>query len=184
LQRARRLAVQERLAWPPRGHAAHKALMGQTMTMAEFADFDDVSILHCFKVWAAGDDPALAQLCGGLLYRRLFKVADISPITDPGRARDAMAAAEDAVARAGGDRSYDLFFDEPANTPYAGLDADQEGASPGAGIVVLDESGRARDFSEISPLVGALNRQLMFRRVHVAEEWRHVVIAAVQEVEK
>ncbi|HEV8607969.1 MAG TPA: HD domain-containing protein, partial [Tepidisphaeraceae bacterium] len=51
LQRARRLAIQERLIWPPREHVVHKALVGQTLGAGEFNDLDDVSILHCFKVW-------------------------------------------------------------------------------------------------------------------------------------
>src|SRR5205823_15119146 len=50
LQRARRLAVQRRLEWPPLGDGTHKALLGQQLSIAEFTELDDVSILHCFKV--------------------------------------------------------------------------------------------------------------------------------------
>lgn len=188
LQRARRLAVQDRLAWPPRDHAVCKSLLGQQLSAAEFADFDDVSILQCFKVWSAGDDGVLASICKGLLYRRLFKVVDLSAIPDGRRARDALLAAEQALVREGGDRSYDLFFDEPANTPYRNLtsDADDPGGAgaagdfcPEGGILVVDASGRATDFAQASPLVHTLGRQLMFRRIHVAEPWRDLVRAAV-----
>src|SRR6185436_7663202 len=40
LQRAKRLAVQGRLAWPPREHVVSKALLGQQLDVAEFTDFD------------------------------------------------------------------------------------------------------------------------------------------------
>src|SRR6059058_588790 len=50
LQRAKRLAVQQRLEWPRSGDAAYKALLGQRMNMAEFGELDDVAILHCFKL--------------------------------------------------------------------------------------------------------------------------------------
>src|SRR6202012_2779424 len=42
LQRARRLAVQDRLEWPPRDNGVYKALLGLRLTMGEFADLDDV----------------------------------------------------------------------------------------------------------------------------------------------
>src|SRR5207237_1784324 len=61
LQRARRLAVQDRLPWPSREHVVHKALFGQTLKAAEFNDLDDISIMHCFKIWADGDDPTRTQ---------------------------------------------------------------------------------------------------------------------------
>src|SRR5437764_7558421 len=42
LQRAKRLAVQERLAWPPAESVVHRALLGQRFTMEEFRDLDDI----------------------------------------------------------------------------------------------------------------------------------------------
>src|SRR6185437_15048091 len=42
LQRAKRLAVQERLPWPPRDHVVYKSLLGQRLTTAEFTDLDDI----------------------------------------------------------------------------------------------------------------------------------------------
>jgi hypothetical protein len=174
LQRARRLAVQDRLPWPPRDHPVHKALLGQQLSVAEFTDLDDVSMLHSFKLWIGGEDPTLALLCRGLLFRRLFKVVDLSHLDDEA-AREAQAVAKRVVERQGGDVDYDLFFDEPADTPYT-----QDGPGGGAfcpsdGILMRDAQGRTHEFSTTSPLVGALNRQLMFRRLHVMESMRTVV---------
>jgi uncharacterized protein len=172
LQRAKLLAIQERLPWPTRESAAFKALTGQRMTMAEFRDLDDVSIQHCFKLWSDSPDPQLAALCRGLLYRRLFKTIDLSHL-DADAARAAFERAKAAVAAAGGDVAYDLFYDEPANTPYEGYSA--EGDGPEKEILVMDPRGKLTPFGAISPLTMALNRQLMFRRVHVAAAWKAVV---------
>jgi HD superfamily phosphohydrolase len=172
LQRARRLAIQERLTWPPREHVVHKALLGQSVTASEFIDLDDVSMLHSFKIWAEGDDAVLAGLCRGLLFRRLFKVIDVSGVDDA-RASELFAAAQDVVKHAGGDADYDLFFDEPAR------DVDEEFGAADQ-ILVKRADGPVSRFAANSPLVAALNRQLLFRRIHVAEEYRDAVRSKVE----
>ena len=176
LQRARRLGVQERLAWPPAENVVHKALLGRRFTVEEFTELDDISVLHCFKVWQSSDDPALAALCRGLLFRRVYKTVDITHVPAD-RAKDALAAAGEAVAAAGGDPAYDVFYDEPAETPY---EADSKDPCAGDGqILVLHPSGGLKDFASVSPMTQALNRQLMFRRLHVAAPWRDVVETTV-----
>jgi hypothetical protein len=88
-------------------------------------------------------------------------------------------AAKLALAAAGGDPAYDLFYDEPEDTPY-------EAYSPGVAvpgsdeILVQDTKGKLTPFGAISPLTLALNRQLMFRRLHVAPQWKPVVAGAVE----
>jgi HD superfamily phosphohydrolase len=171
LQRARRLAIQERLAWPPREHVVHKALLGQTVSPLEFNELDDVSILHSFKVWAEGDDAVLAGLCRGLLFRKLFKVIDVSDAPQEELA-EILTVVADAVVKAGGDADYDLFFDEPAR------DVGEEFGKADE-ILVKKKDGSVSTFAENSPLVDALNRQLMFRRIHVAEEFRDVVMSRI-----
>jgi HD superfamily phosphohydrolase len=170
LQRARRLAVQGRLNWAREENPVCKLLLGVALETEEFTDLDDISVTHCFKLWAHGDEPTLAKLCNGLLYRRLFKTIDLSHIEDPQRISTILQAVGQAIAAAGGDAGYDLFYDEPSDRPY-------ETVPPGAGdgptgILVVNFAGDSQDFAAISPLVGALNRQLWFRRLHVAAEWR------------
>jgi len=173
LQRARRLAVQDRLPWPPREHVVFKALLGRRLSTEEFTDLDDVSLMHCFKVWSTCDDAPLAGLCRGLLYRRLFKTIDLTALDDAA-AEAAVAAAGAAIAAAGGDAGYDLIYDQPADTPYqAGLPGD-----PGE-LKVCDAAGKTVTFAELSPLSTALNQQLMFRRLHVAEAWKQTAVEAV-----
>lgn len=173
LQRAKRLAVQDRLPWPPREDLVHKALMGQRLSIDEFTELDDVSVMHCFKTWTRADDPTLANLSRGLLFRQLYKTLDLSHLPDADAARAALAAAEGAVLQAGGDPRYDLFYDEPADTPYETYQPDACGGA--ADILVLDRTGRLTPIGDVSPLTRTLNEQLMFRRLHVARQWKEVV---------
>ena len=177
LQRAKRLAVQERLSWPPRDHVVYKALLGQRLTMTEFTDLDDVSLMHCFKLWATADDAPLAALCTGLLYRRLFKTIDLTGVDPPERVRERVTVAQSAVKTAGGDPTYDLFYDEPSDLPYETYYPDRCGEA--GEILVRDPAGRLTPFGSLSSMTAALNRQLMFRRLHVAPQWREIVANAI-----
>lgn len=177
LQRARRLAVQDRLEWPKLDEGCWLALMGRQMSVRQINDLDDVSILHAFKTWSAGDDAILARLCRGLLQRRLYKTIDLSAIEDRAEIESIVARACAAVEHAGGNPAYDLFYDEPADMPYH-LD---DGGGPEASkqILVRESDGRLSDVATVSPFTQALARQLMFRRLHVAAEYRDVVMHAV-----
>lgn len=165
LQRAKRLAVQDRLPAPTRNDGLYKALLGQRLTAEEFTDLDDISVTHCFKLWTRAEDPILAGLCRGLLFRELFKTRDVSSLS-PEEARAEVKRAERAIEAAGGDPAYDLFYDEPADTPYATY-------RPGEGvggheILVCAADGSVSNFAKVSPFTAALNSQLMFRRIHVS----------------
>jgi hypothetical protein len=180
LQRARRLAVQDRLEWPRREDPVYKGLLGQRLSMAEFTDLDDISILHCFKLWTGSMDPVLAGLCRGLMYRRVYKTIDLSHI-DEQRVPLLVEAAEQAVHEAGGEPAYELFYDEPQNTPYQ-VYPQQQQPGEASEILVRDPDGRLTPFGAISPLTAALNRQLMFRRLHVADIRRGIVEQAMRAV--
>ena len=177
LQRAKRLAVQDRLAWPTRDNGVYKALLGQRLTMGEFVDLDDVAVNHCFKIWARGDDEVLARLCRGLLFRGLYKTVELSHVRDGAEAKRRHERATEAVERAGGDGGYDLFYDEAGETPYETF---EERAEEAVGIVVKAAEGDVRDLAEISPLPRALNQRLMFRRIHVSAQYRDVVANAMR----
>src|SRR5688572_19494633 len=180
LQRAKRLAVQGRLEWPRREDTVYKALLGQRLTIEEFTDLDDVSVLHCFKVWTRSMDTILASLCRGLMFRRVYKTIDLSRV-DAERVPVLVEAAEHAVHDAGGEPGYELFYDEPRNTPYE-VFADQLPADASE-ILVRENDGTLTPFGAISPLTGALNSQLMFRRLHVAGARRDVVERAMKAVD-
>jgi HD superfamily phosphohydrolase len=173
LQRAKRLAVQDRLDGLPRESAVYKALLGQRFTMEEFRGLDDISVWHCFKVWAGGADGTLAGLCRGLLFRKLYKTVDVTNQMDCDTALQALAAASRKIEAAGGDAAYDIFYDEPADTPYESYGPGAE--EPANEIMVVEPSGNVTPFGTISPFTHSLNQQLMFRRFHVKSEWRDLV---------
>jgi uncharacterized protein len=172
LRRARQLANENRLPGPRDG--AFKALMGGQLTRPEFTELDDISLLYSLKQWTASDDPILSRLCRGLLQRRLYKTIDLSP-QHPSEFHRSLASAKSAVTAAGGDPDYDLFDDEPGDTPYEIYD----GQNTRADIFVQDSHGRLSSFATISPLTQVLSRELMFRRLHVLAEYRNVVQAAL-----
>ena len=128
------------------------------------------------SLWTRAADPTLAGLCRGLLFRRLYKSLDLSHLP-PAEAAARTDAAHRAVESAGGEPAYDLFLDEPRDTPYETYEPDQ--CPEGKSIVVVDAHRGLIDLGEVSPLPAALNRSLAFRRLHVAPGLKEMVGAAV-----
>ncbi|HWE01446.1 MAG TPA: HD domain-containing protein [Tepidisphaeraceae bacterium] len=178
LQRAKRLMAQDRLAWPPRDHPVHKALTGQRLTIEEYVDLDDYSVMHSLKLWTRSDDAPLAALCRGLLNRSLFKTFDLSHLSESDAAC-AFIRAQNAVVAAGGDGTYDLFYDDPHDAPDAFSMPSQADQSTGE-ILIQDTGGRLTPLTRLSPLPLAMNRQLMFRRIHIAPAWRDICERAIR----
>jgi HD superfamily phosphohydrolase len=172
LQRAKRLAVQDRLGWPPRDHTVYKALLGQRLTIEEFTELDDISVMHCFKLWTHAEDPVLAGLCRGLLYRKVFKTIDITHL-DNAAAEACTAKVRKAIESAGGDGHYDVFIDEPSDTPFETYEPQTCDGAPG--IAVLSPAGKLVDLSTLSPLPDALSRRLNFRRIHLLATYKSMV---------
>jgi len=179
LQRAKRLAVQERLAWPLRDNVVYKSLLGQRLTIAEFTDLDDVSMLQCFKLWASADDAALAALCNGLLFRKVYKTIELTQVESADLLARVVAAAEAVVQSGGGDAAYDLFLDLPDGLH---TDTSPPNNNSTGDILVVDAHGKTTRFATLSPLTNALNQQLKFQRLHVAPQWSGQVVLAVARV--
>jgi hypothetical protein len=171
LHRARLLTVQDRLDWPTRQHPVAQALLGQQLSVAEFADLDDVSVLQCFKTWRHAGDTQLARLCTGLLFRRLYKSIDVSHLDDK-KIREVLAITEDVIRQTGGEPQYELFYDQPADTPY------EIGQAAGSEILIADGE-KLTEFAAVSPLVRVLNKQLLFKRIHTTESWRATVLKSL-----
>jgi HD superfamily phosphohydrolase len=175
LRRARRLATDNQLPTPSRDDVAFKALAGGQLTLTDFAELDDISLLHCLKLWTRAPDKILARLSHGLLNRHLYKTIDVSALENPTDLRNAYNTAKAAVTTANGDPEYDLFYDEPSDAPYEIYD----GQNPTTDILIQHPTGRLASFAATSPLTQALSRQLMFRRLHVSPEYREAVQKAV-----
>jgi uncharacterized protein len=143
--------------------------------LKEFNDLDDIAVMMMIKQWARSTDRILARLCEGLLFRRLYKVIDLTH-EGPADVHAKIAAAKAAVKSAGGDVEYQLFYDEPRDTPYEIYD----GTNPATDIAIQYPDGKVRTFAEVAPLMPGLGKQLMFRRLHVAGEFRKFVEEAMK----
>jgi uncharacterized protein len=176
LRRARGLAEKDRLPGVARGDAIFKTLVGGQLTVSEFVDLDDYSLIQCLKLWTKSEDVVLASLCDGVLSRKLYKTLDLSSVDDPAELRSARERAASAVKSAGGDPEFHLFYDEPRDTPYEIYD----GEDPEGDIPIRTREGELKSFATLSPLTPALSRQLMFRRLHVAPQFRDAVESAVK----
>ncbi len=176
LQRARRMAVQDRLSWPPGDDVVHKMLLGQRLTIGEFVELDDIAVQQCFKQWTRSDDAVLAALCNGLLYRRLFKTIDLTRVHEQGRIEAMVARANEVIDQAGGESAYGMFYDQPNDTPYKAGHSETHAASE---IIILEADGTVTTLAQISPFIEALAQQLTFRRIHVSEQWRPMVESAI-----
>jgi len=179
LQRARRMAVQDRLSWPGREDVVYKMLLGQRLTIDEFTELDDVAVQQCFRQWTRSDDTVLAQLCHGLLYRRLFKTIDLTRVNEPGKIDRIVAAAQQVIDDAGGESGYGMFYDQPADTPYRANPHEPTAASE---IIIVEADGTSSTLAEISPFIEGLVQQLTFRRLHVSEVWRDRVESVVSKL--
>jgi hypothetical protein len=176
LRRARKLANENQLPLPTPDDISFKALVGGQLDLNDFKELDDISLLHCLKLWTRAPDPILAKLCDGLLNRRLFKTIDISTKENPADLRSAQESAAQAIRKAGGNPDYDLFYDEPRDAPYEIYD----GQNPTTDILIQNPTGQLASFATTSPLTRALSTQLMFRRLHVAPEYRTAVQSVIQ----
>ncbi len=171
LQRARRLAQQDRLPWPTRENNVYKALLGQRLTAEEFTDLDDISVMYCFKLWTKAEDTVLAELCSGLLYRRLFKTIDLTD-KPAGQAAKILSRAIEIVGVRAGETSYQLFYDEPADTPYQTESAGE--------IYVCTRERKLVPFAQVSPMIEGLNRQLTFRRMYIHPDCYETVLQTLR----
>lgn len=174
LQRARRLAIQQRLDADEPG--LQKALLGQSLSRDERLQLDDVTLLSAFKRWTASDDRTLARLCHGLLFRELYKTVELPVDLGPSEAAETLRRAVQAVTEAGGDPHYDLFYDEPSDTPYETVAPDDPAAVNE--IQVVDSTGSLSPFTRHSPFVSSL-RHFAFRRLHVLADWKPYVLRAL-----
>lgn len=135
-------------ALPP---AVRAAARGETVTLGDYLQLDDVALLHCFAVWERNaPDPALASLCARLRARQLPKTVPLPD--DDARWPGIVAAAQAVVDEArGGDHppALDAMLDCPSDVPYA----EKSGAD---GLFVSIRHQPIRPLSHHSFLLGEL----------------------------
>jgi HD superfamily phosphohydrolase len=146
LQRAKRLAVQERLEWPPRESGVQRSADRAADVDQAVHGLDDVNVLHSLQAVGAIGDKILARLCPGLLYREVYKTIDLSRLNDPAaRPRASRRRPRWRLSEEGRGAGVRAVLDQPSDTPYA------LAAAGAAEIMIRDDAaGRLIPFRDRS----------------------------------
>ncbi len=151
-------------------------LRGERVEAAALARLDDADVHVALKAWAAGPDPILAELSGGLVGRRLFKTLALP--RDPARAGAIVAAGREVARREGCDPEHHLLVDRAEDTPYRPY---EPGATAGQKPIMLSiegGQGRIEDHSDIVHLLGRDRYEV--QRICFPERLRPALLSRLQ----
>lgn len=154
--------------------AIRRASRGETPTLGEYLDLDDVMVGAAFAAWESATDPVLADLCRRLRARRLGKTIAIYDSPDE-------AAAIARVVEAARARTLAAGLDPDS---HVAVDVAEDGGALGdddAGqLEVVFGGGQVRPLPQVSPMLRSL-RSAPIRRVRVVvpPEIRDELVAAL-----
>jgi hypothetical protein len=154
----------------------HKWLMGETITVEEYLELDDVQLTYHIKRWAQDKDKILSELANRFLERRIFKAAKIPldtravanlqldqhvgerRLTENKELRAQIKEIEQEarkIAKAAGyDPEYYIAIESTGFRPYDYYRPDVD--LPQTNIVVRTDSGEVMELSQLSLTVEAL----------------------------
>ena len=150
--------------WHATGTAFEKILRREPLTITEHLQIDDSDFVFHVKQWQKSSDQVLSELSRRFIARRLFKAIDLDMPQE--HKAEFLAAACNAVERAGFDPAYYFIEDRASDVPYYNYYA-AEKAEPKTHIYV--ESGyaspRIREISEVSNVARGLQYPYELHRV-------------------
>jgi len=121
-------------------------LRPKALTLAEFIDLDDATLMSWIKAWCRAGDEVLSDLASRLLERRLFKTIDVSFIE--AALDDRLERGRQVVLEAGLDPSHYFLRVQSSDTPYRPYDPTRPHA--GGSILIQDPvSGSVRDVEQM-----------------------------------
>lgn len=154
----------------------HKFLIGETITVDEYLELDDVQLSYHFKRWAHDKDPILSDLAARFLERRIFKATKIpvsrTAVIPPhhelkagerrllenlplrGEIKDIEQAARKVAKAAGFDPDYYIAIESTGFRPYDYYNPEAD--IPQTNIVVRTDTGEVMELSQLSLTVEAL----------------------------
>ncbi|MFT7625412.1 MAG: HD superfamily phosphohydrolase, partial [Myxococcota bacterium] len=145
-----------RFAWFPDGALA-RLVRGQIDGPIDIPQLDDMDVWYALKRFAQEPDPALAELAGGLVHRRLFKTREIGLGADG----DAVVTEARAVARAlGRDPESCILQDSSADAAYSPYIPGSGG--PDESIRIVQRDGQIVPVEAVSDVIRLLG-QVEFR---------------------
>jgi HD superfamily phosphohydrolase len=127
-------------------------LRGDPITSQAYLASDDHDYVASLKAWRGHQDPILADLAGRFLERRLLK--PVFKVPYAGEVSSQLGVVRELVSRRGWDPEYYVMLDRTSDVAYDTYDADEESA--GSPILSLDETGRPREISQLSPAIRAV----------------------------
>lgn len=153
LARAAQLLQADAQALPLPSPALGTLLRGEPMTPRVFAQLDDTDVWMALKLWSRDQDAILAELCDGLLCRRLFKIIELP--RDAALATEMIEVAREVIVEGGGEPRYHLMTDRAEDTPYkpyipGRVDGDQQPIM----LRLPHGLGRIEEHSDIVHLLG------------------------------
>lgn len=90
---------------------------GAKLSWRHFILLDDTDIWYSLKRWANERDPILAELCSGLVVRRLYKSVEID-VSDPRGTDGIIRDAKEIAQNLGFDPDFQVLVDYSSDTPY------------------------------------------------------------------
>jgi uncharacterized protein len=144
---------------------------GETPSLAAYLELDDQLLLETINTWRDAADPVLADLCGRLRARELFKTHELfGEAADPGKRQQAHERVRAIASDAGLDPDLYTGLDVAVDTPY----------SDDSSLSVVFPDGRMRRPAEVSFVLDRLRDETLTRvRLIFAPELKDEVAAAI-----
>ena len=164
------MADGDRLPSAPR--AIELGAHGEPMPLGEYLELDDAVLTTAMHAWEAARDPALADLCGRIRGRRLFKTLELFGEQAIGAGREeALSRAREVAQAHGFDPDLHVGLDVATTVPF-GAEAEP--------LMVVFAKGPARPLSDVSFLLTRLAGQILSRvRIVFAPELRDGITRAL-----
>jgi uncharacterized protein len=177
LRRALKLLEAGEEVWCAPGTAFEKVLRRQPLTLEEHLEMDDSDVIFHIKQWQRATDSTLRDLSRRFVSRRLFKAIDLD--MPEAERQSFLAAARQAVERAGFAPEYYFIEDHAGDVPYYNYYTAEGAAEPKARIYVEDGYARPRirEISEVSEAVRGLQRGYELHRICFPPEVKDAVYA-------
>ena len=154
--------------------AIRSAAAGSPLSLEEYLELDDGTLIGTLHSWESGPDPVLADFCTRMRRRNLFKTIElVGDMQADSHARQvALDIARDLTRRKGLDPDFYVGLDAATDTPFDDRDDS---------LVVVFAKGKPRRPADVSFLMGRLDGEALTRvRLIVAPEVRDDILLALE----
>ena len=160
----------------PSPSALRNAAIGQEVSLGEYLELDDISLLSSFRAWERSGDPVLADLVSSLFRRDLPKTVPLPAEGPSAKWEEALARAREVATSAGYRADLMVRLDVPSDVPYEEPDDD----SP-EGLWVVIRHQPIQRLGRCSFLLGQIRNQRVDRpRFVFPAPLRDRVLAALE----